>query len=543
MMLRHARLCGLLVMALLAAAVAATPASAAFSAPFSLSAAGQDADFPQVAVDGDGDAVFTWVRSDGTNDRVQARTRSAAGALSAVQDLSAAGQDATDPQVAVDGDGDAEFTWVRSDGTNDRVQARTRSAAGALSAVQDLSAAGQNAFDAQVAVDGDGDAAFTWARSNGTNSRVQARTRSAAGALSAVQDLSAAGQNANFPQVAVDADGDATFTWQRSDGTNSRAQARTRSAAGALSAVQDLSAAGESANRSQVAVDDGGDAVFTWRRSDGTNLRAQARTRSAAGALSAVQDLSAAGQNATDPQVAVDDGGDAVFTWERSDGTNTRVQARTRSAAGALSAVQDLSAAGQSGLNPQVAVDADGDATFTWHRSDGTNSRAQARTRSAAGALSAVQDLSAAGESAADSQVAVDDGGDAVFTWRRSDGTDLRVQGAVTLPPPPPPPPPPLPPNDFSFGKAKKNKKNGTAKLTVEVPGAGELELATTKKVKGTDAQATGAGDVKLRVKAKGKAKKKLNSKGAAKVDVDVTFTPTGGEANTQSKPLKLVRR
>ena len=95
--------------------------------------------------------------------------------------------------------------------------------------------------------------------------------------------------------------------------------------------------------RAQVAVDADGDAVFTWRRSDGTDYRVQARMRSAAGALSAVQTLSASGQSAVTPQVAIDPDGDAVFTWWRSDGANLRVQARARSAAGALSGVQTLS--------------------------------------------------------------------------------------------------------------------------------------------------------------------------------------------------------
>ena len=281
-----------------------------------LSPSGQDASGPQVAVDVDGDAVFTWLRFDGANVRVQARARSAAGALSAVQTLSDAGQNAFDPHVAVDASGDAVFAWTRSDGANDRVQARARSAAGVLSAVQTLSDAGQGAFSPQVAVDASGDAIFAWGRSDGANDRVQARARSAAGALSAVQTLSSGGRNAAEPQVAVDTDGDAVFAWRRFDGASNRVQARARSAAGALSAVQTVSDAGQFAIDPQVAVDADGDAVFAWRRSDGANDRVQARARSAAGALSAVQDLSAAGLNASAPQVAVDADGDAVFAWE-----------------------------------------------------------------------------------------------------------------------------------------------------------------------------------------------------------------------------------
>ena len=423
---------------------------AAWTAPVNVSRANQNASRPQVAVDANGDAVFTWERFDGANWRIQARTRSAVGVLSAVQTLSAAGQNAFSPQVAVDDAGDAVFTWSRSDGASSRVQTRARSVAGVLSAVQNLSDPGQNAFAPQVAVDADGDAVFAWALDVGANPQLaQARARSAAGTLSAVQNLSDSGSDAlsPFPKVAVDDAGDAVFTWERFDGANLRIQTRARdSFTGNLSAVQNL---GLSANIDvhQVGVDADGDAVFTWVGRDGTTncggvgcLRVQAQARSAAGVLSAVQNLSKGGQNVRlEHQVAVDDAGDAVFTWSRVDGLNSRVQTRARSAAGTLSAVQNLSDPGQNALAPQVAVDADGDAVFAWARFDGTVpdpdfpccARIQARTRSAAGTLSGVQTLSAAGQDAFNPQVGVDAAGKAVATWQRFDGTNDRIQASA----------------------------------------------------------------------------------------------------------------
>lgn len=95
----------------------------------------------------------------------------------------------------------------------------------------------------------------------------------------------------------------------------------------------------------------------------------------------------------------------------------------------------------------------------------------------------------------------------------------------------------------FSFGKVKKNKRKGTAKLTVNVPSAGGVELDKTRKVKGADKQADAEGSVRLRIKPRGPAKKRVNQKGKAKVKADVTFTPEGGEPDTQSKPLKLIKR
>ena len=97
-----------------------------------------------------------------------------------------------------------------------------------------------------------------------------------------------------------------------------------------------------------------------------------------------------------------------------------------------------------------------------------------------------------------------------------------------------------MPDNSFSFGKLKRNLQKGTAKLTVNVPGGGELGLAKTKKVKADDEPAEDAGNEKLLVKPRGKAKKKLNQTGKAKVKAKVTYTPTGGEPNTESKNVTL---
>ena len=98
---------------------------------------------------------------------------------------------------------------------------------------------------------------------------------------------------------------------------------------------------------------------------------------------------------------------------------------------------------------------------------------------------------------------------------------------------------PAKPANDFSFGKTELNAKKGTATLPVDVPGAGKLELEG-KDVKPVTANASRASTVELGVKAKGDLAKKLKKKGKATAKVEVTFTPTGGDANTQDASVKL---
>jgi hypothetical protein len=129
-----------------------------------------------------------------------------------------------------------------------------------------------------------------------------------------------------------------------------------------------------------VAVDTQGDAVFGWTLHTGTDDVFQAQTRSATGVLGPVLKIRAGGYNPTtdrgwfyngDGQVAVDDDGDAVFTWSitrNGAGINEHgvVEARTLSAAGVLGPIQEVSTTGFSSGTPRVAVDSDGDAVVTW---------------------------------------------------------------------------------------------------------------------------------------------------------------------------------
>ena len=88
---------------LILCAPAQAEAGPAWLPPIDLVAAGQHALSPQAAFDAQGDAFAVWLSIRGSKFIVQAAVRPAAsGAWQAPVDLSAAGQDAERPQVAVD---------------------------------------------------------------------------------------------------------------------------------------------------------------------------------------------------------------------------------------------------------------------------------------------------------------------------------------------------------------------------------------------------------------------------------------------------------
>jgi hypothetical protein len=415
---------GWLASALAAIGMAAFAPSAlgAFGAPVDVASGGLGAANPQVAADATGDSALTWeLEASGTDQRVQARTLSAAGALGTVHELgSTTGTTDRFARVATDRAGDSVFAWARSE-PSDSVLGRRLSASGTLSSIFGISSGGGPFSALDVATDRNGDTVFTWVNLGFFPARVQARTLSASGAFSPIRNVSPAGEIGSQPQVATDRSGDSVITWVLEDGVDGDGdivQARQISVNGSLGPIKDLSAPAGRAFAPQVATDEDGDVAFTWLRFDGNRDRAQGRTMTSAGALGSTFTLTPSGPSARDPQVAIDVDGDSVFTWQRFEGDADRVQARTRTAAGVLGAITNLSAAGEDAYAPRVASRDNGESVFVWLRFDGANDRVQARTMSAGGALGAVQTVSAAGADALTPQVAIgSSSGPAVATW------------------------------------------------------------------------------------------------------------------------------
>lgn len=230
----------------------------------------QTASSPQVATDASGDTVLTWVRednADGDNDVVQGRIMSVNGSLGPSFDVSNPNGRAFAPLVATDTDGDTTFAWNRFDGTRDRIQVRHMTPAGTLGTITSLFTGGASGIAPQLATDSTGDSVVTWERADGGFDRAQARTFSLAGALGPLTNLSGTGGDAFATRVASAASGASAFAWLRSDGTADRVQARTMTAAGAFGSVADLSAAGTDAEAPQIAMGaNSASIVAVWER-------------------------------------------------------------------------------------------------------------------------------------------------------------------------------------------------------------------------------------------------------------------------------------
>lgn len=408
--------------------------------PTNLSAAGDNAIAPRVAVDQQGDALAVWESSNGSHYVVQASARSiAAGAWEPPVDLSAAGANTQYATVGSDARGDVVAVWQSYDGTEYTVWAAVRPmATGAWQAPVLLSALGVPTMTPQVAVDPHGDAMVVWTYYDDIDHHflVQADRRLAGGSWEAPVQLSAFGQGAANPQVAFDAQGDAVAVWDRYDGSHSIVQAarlRAGSSVWELPAVN-LSAAGGDAREEQVALDSQGDAIAVWTRTDASGnsiIQTSERPASIGSWKLPATNLSATDQSAFYPAVAISPQGNAVAVWSGDVGGDAIVQASSRpSGDGVWQPPQDLPAAGDQAYSPQVGIDSDGNAVAVWQNSSGGVGSIDSAARPAgSGTWQGALGISAAGGSS-QAQFAFDSHGNGVAVWTLDNGTNAFTQAA-----------------------------------------------------------------------------------------------------------------
>jgi pimeloyl-ACP methyl ester carboxylesterase len=323
------------------------------------SESGTDAFDDRIAISGAGDLIVAWTTLDEATGRLhaRARARSAAGVLGPVMELADPALDSFAPQVAIDGDAVATFGWTQGDPASGhvRVQARSRSAGGALTPVVDLADGTRDTASVHVAVNRDGDVVFDWvALDPSFHAVVQARARSSKGTLGSVADLSDAADDAYDQTAAVDDNGNAVVTWWISGPNGARVEARSLAADGTTGPRVALSDPSDDGYEPQVAVDEDGNAVFTWLAFNSAGVRVQARSRSQYGTFGSLTDVTRPAEDAFSAQVAVTGDGDAVLGWSALNGAGYQVQGRSRSAAGGLGPLAIISTTDRTAFDAQV---------------------------------------------------------------------------------------------------------------------------------------------------------------------------------------------
>ncbi len=319
------------------------------------------------------------------------------------------------PRIGIDARGVATFSWLRRSGDVVRVQARRRSADGNLGPVLAVSAPGQSAASAQLAVAPSGHAVVVWiVRRKRRPAIVRARALPATGAPGPPVVVTEAASR-DGAQVVVDASGDALLTWTQRTGNAAAVMARRWPRGGAPGPAVDISAAtpGTGFNPPSVAIDAGGDALFAWEAGGGGAVRILTRPWPRSAPPGAIATVSAPGVYSQAPQLVLDAGGAGIVAWGASPGgrSATPLHVRRRSAAGKLGPIRDL---GIGDHHAGLALGPDGTAYLTGSFDIDPEGEVRAATLSPSGVLATTDPFTSDHEAI---QIAALPSGGALLVW------------------------------------------------------------------------------------------------------------------------------
>jgi len=410
------------VLALAAAPTTALAAAPGWTAPQTLSGSTTSAEDPQVAVGANGSAVVVWEQVGLRGERIVAARRSADGRWSGVQPISATSAHAVFGQQVAIAAGTAVVVWQ----WEGRIQVALQPAGGAWTTPRTLSHPGGRAAFPQVAMSPAGAVFVTWQQRLRGHDRAVVVRRPVGGPWLSPRTLSGSFGDAAWPQVAVDARGDATVVWERdwADGGRSAALVVRRSAGGRWTTPMELSLAGQPGGGPLVAMDPGGDTLVAWMGRQAGHGAVQAVVRPAHRTWGDVALVSPGTRASALGDVALAASGSAVVVWHRWDDSTIRVAAAVRPAGGRWLTPTTLSAPGADAWYPHVVVGG-GLTTVTWE------STTIEGARLAGGTWGNVLDLSD-GASGEVQQVASNAVGEVVVVWKHFDGTHDRVMVTAT---------------------------------------------------------------------------------------------------------------
>lgn len=232
-----------------------------WSAPVTISVAGQDADQSKVGMDSTGKGHAVWRRSDGSNTIIQTAAYDGTN-WGAPINLSLTGQNATDPQISVNASNHAMAVWTRSNGSEDVIQAAYFDGA-TWSAPVTLSDTGQNAATPQVSLNSTNRALAVWQRDNGLGDLIIQAAFFNGTTWGSADSLSSTGFNSSVPQVSLNDSNIGFATWILVNGSLNEIQA-ARFNGTAWEAAETIMEPGSTGYSPKVEVWPSGNALVAW---------------------------------------------------------------------------------------------------------------------------------------------------------------------------------------------------------------------------------------------------------------------------------------
>ncbi len=385
---------------------------------------------PRIAVNARGDAAATWRQFGGTVWDVWAARYTRGEGWAPAKRLEESNGDAAGPELAIDPHGNVVVVWSQFDGTRHDVwSSRYRVGAGWTDA-EPLEILAEDARFPQIATDGVGNAVAVWEQAGNVRAnRLRARTDTSQDRWLGAETIGGP-ISFGFPDVALPQNGDNGDGFAAWAGQNQVQAARYVLGSGWEDAVV---IAAESAERAQVALDAAGNAVATWLRSPFESKTAMYKPGTGWSEPEVVV------TNSDQMFFAMGTGGHRAVGWHTGSDTGPIFVLRFGPGVG-WSESEEISVdlAGDDEIyGPRMSVDRQGNVFAAWIQvsmnPDVPSTAWQRRYVVGKGWTEAAQ-LRAplpVADDVSDPDVAVDAGGNAAAVWKQSDGARTGIYAQI----------------------------------------------------------------------------------------------------------------
>lgn len=292
----------------------------------------------------------------------------------------ASGGDSTNPQIAIAPNGDAVVVYEKLDGTESNIYASHYSVIGGWSSREILDANTDNdAFDPQVEIDADGNALAVWSESVNGITKIHASRYTVNVGWGAAELI----DNGNLrlarqPKIAMDAEGNGTVVWPQHDDTNNGVNFSIWKnsytvATGMWGTAVLVETNSADAISPEIALAPDGASVITWRQFDGAVYNIVVAYTPASGAYSIVAPKINTNMTggADQQQIIFDSNGNATIVWVQEDNSNFNIYASFFASGGTAWSTALIETTDQSlSLRPKLAVDPFGNVIAVWVQHD-----------------------------------------------------------------------------------------------------------------------------------------------------------------------------
>lgn len=393
---------------------------------------GEDATSPKIAINANGDAITVWYQSDGTQLRIWAKRFTPGTGWGVPQIIETNTGDAFEPQIAIDADGNAIAVWYQFDGALFNVWSNRFTPDSGWGTPELIETSNDSpAIDPQIAMDAGGNAVAVWMQFDGTRYNLQANrfTSSSGWGIAQLIETDNAGE-AVEPRMAMNANGDAIVVWYQFDGTRYNIWANRFTSASGWDIAQLIETDDGDAGYPQIAIDANGNAIAVWHQYDGAhnNIWSSRFTSSTGWSAAQLVETDNTG-DAYDPQIAIDAGGNAIAVWRQYDGTHFNIWANRFTPAAEWGTAQliETDNAGDAS-RPRIALDSSGNAIAVWAQSDSVHQNIWAGRFLPETGWGTAQLIETDNAGDADlPRIVIDASGNAIAIWSQSDGTHMNV--------------------------------------------------------------------------------------------------------------------